>query len=82
MELVELLSALELPEEPPATKTPGAPTKYLVDSLSDEVFFALSSEGVRRKDDVGENVIALSKIGDVGKTRWIVLVSMHNVVEV
>ena len=62
LELVELLSALELPEEPPATKTPGAPTKYLIDSLSDEVFFALSFEDVRRKDDVRDEVI-VSKLG-------------------
>ena len=63
-------------------KRPGAHTRRLVDSLSDDAFLALSSEGVRRKDDVGENVIVLSKIGDVGETRWIVLVSMLNVVEV
>ena len=62
LELVELLSALELPVEPPAAKTPGAPTKYLIDSLSDEVFFALSFDDVRRKDDARDEVI-VSKIG-------------------
>jgi len=62
LELVELLSALELPVEPPAAKTPGAPTKYLIDSLSDEVFFALSFDDVRRNDDARDEAI-VSKIG-------------------
>ena len=61
MELVELLSALELPVEPPAAKTPGAPTKYLIDSLSDEVFFALSFDDVRRNDDARDEAIVSNK---------------------
>ena len=63
---------------------PGAHTRRIVESLSDDAFFALSSEGVRRKDDVGEDVIVLTKSEGwvLGETRWIVLVSMHNVVEV
>ena len=48
---------------PPVAKIPGAHTRRVVDSLSDDAFFALSSEGVRRKDDVGDSVI-VSRIGD------------------